>query len=111
MMQHRHRGVAEVFMHHSNTSYEAFMPWLWYLTGLENGKQELLWLATSLLVLRDLWSTKRLVVESLSDIETSNFKALLTCHFLISFKSFRNVMLLTEMVFKHLLWTNLKANF
>ena len=27
-------------------------------------------------------STKRLVVESLSDIETSNFKALLTCHFL-----------------------------
>ena len=28
-------------------------------------------------------STKRLVVESLSDIETSNFKALLTYHFLI----------------------------
>ena len=27
-------------------------------------------------------STKRLVVESLSDIETSNFKALLTYHFL-----------------------------
>ena len=28
-------------------------------------------------------STKRLVVESLSDIETSNFKALLTYHFLM----------------------------
>jgi len=28
-------------------------------------------------------SAKRLVVESLSDIETSNFKALLTYHFLI----------------------------
>ena len=32
-------------------------------------------------------STKRLVVESLSDIETSNFKALLTYHFLIPFKT------------------------
>ena len=31
---------------------------MWCLTGLENGKQvvkELVWLATSLLVLRDLW--------------------------------------------------------
>ena len=40
----------------------------------------LVWLATSLLVL-----IKRLVVESLSDIETSIFKALLTYHFLIFF--------------------------
>ena len=42
MMQHRNRGRAKVPMHHSNTSYEAFMPlrgWLWCLTGLGNGKQ------------------------------------------------------------------------
>ena len=38
---------------------------MWCLTDLENGKQELVWL------------------ESLSDIEISNFKALLTYHFLI----------------------------
>jgi len=84
MMQHRNRSGANVSMHHSNTSYEAFVPWrgwLWCLTGLENGKQELLWLATSLLVGHKSF-TKRLVVESLSDIETSNFKALLTYHFL-----------------------------
>ena len=30
------------------------------------------------------YKTKRLVVESLNDIETSNFKALLTYHFLIN---------------------------
>ena len=37
-------------------------------------------------------STKRLVVKSLSDIETSNFKALLTYHFLISLSSAINLL-------------------
>ena len=74
-MQHRNRGRAEVSMHYSNTSYEAFMPWrgwMWCLTGLENGEQVV----------------KRTGVvghKSLSDIETSIFKALLTYHFLIIF--------------------------
>ena len=49
------------------------------LTGLENGKQVVK--RTGVVGHRSL-STKRLAVESLSDIETSNFKALLTCHFL-----------------------------
>ena len=39
------------------------------------------WLRTSGHKSKSL-SAKRLVVESLSDIETSNFKALLTYHFL-----------------------------
>jgi len=82
-MQHRNRGGAEVSIHHSNTSYEAFIPWrgwLWCLTGLENGKQVV---KRASVVSRKFLSTNRLVVESLSDIETSKFKALLTYHFLI----------------------------
>jgi len=58
MMQHRNLGGSMLFM-----------PWLWCLTGLENGKQVV----------------KRTGVvghKSVSDIENSNFKALLTYHFL-----------------------------
>ena len=54
---------------------------MWCLTGLENGKQVMK--RTGVVGHKSL-STKRLVVESLSDIETSNFKALLTYHSLIS---------------------------
>ena len=83
MMQHRNQGGAEVSMHHFNTSYEAFMPWrgwLWCLIGLENGKQVVK--RTGVVGHKSL-STKRLVVESLSDIKTSIFKALLTYHFFL----------------------------
>ena len=57
---------------------------MWCLTGLENGKQVV---KRNGIVGHKSLSTKRLVVESLSDIETSNFKALLTSYFLIYFKS------------------------
>ena len=66
MMQHRNQGGAEVCMHHSNI-YKAFMPrrgWLWCLTGLENDK--LVVKRTGVVGHKSL-STKRLVVESLSD--------------------------------------------
>ena len=53
-------------MHHSNTYYEAFMPWLWCLTGLENGKKVV---KRTGVVGHKSFSTKRLVVESLSDIK------------------------------------------
>jgi len=79
MMQHRSRSGAEVSMHHSNTSYEAFMPWrgwLWCLTGIGNGNQVV---KRASMVGHKFLSTKRLVVESLSDIETSKK---LTYHFL-----------------------------
>ena len=52
---------------------------MWCLTDLENGKQVVK--RTGVVGHKSL-STKRLVVESLSDIETSNFKAFLTYHFL-----------------------------
>ena len=52
---------------------------MWCLTGLENGKQVVK--RTGVVGQKSL-STKRLVVESYSDIETSNFKVLLTYHFL-----------------------------
>ena len=53
---------------------------MWCLTGLENGKQVVK--KTGVVGHKSL-STKKLVVESLSDIETSKFKALLAYHFLI----------------------------
>jgi len=55
------------------------MPGMWCLTDLENGKQVVK--RTGVVGFKSL-STKRLVVESLSDVETSNFKAFLTYHFL-----------------------------
>ena len=58
---------------------------MWCLTGLENGKQVVK--RTGVVGHKSL-STERLVVESLSDIETSIFKALLTYHFLIIYRSF-----------------------
>ena len=54
------------------------------LIGLENDKQAAK--RTGVVGHKSL-SAKRVVVESLSDIETSIFKALLTCYFLIIFKS------------------------
>jgi len=51
---------------------------MWCLTDLEHGKQVVK--RTGMVGHKSL-STKRLVVESLSDIETSIFKALLTFHF------------------------------
>jgi len=57
---------------------------LWYLTGLENGKQVVKRTGVVGHGHKSL-STKRFVVESLSDIETFNFKALLTYHILILF--------------------------
>jgi len=48
---------------------------MWCPTDLENGKQ--------LVKRTSVIGHKRLEVESLGDIETSNFKALLTYHFLI----------------------------
>jgi len=59
---------------------------MWCRTGLENGKQVVI-KRTGVVGHKSL-STKRLVVESLSDIETSKFKALLTYHFLIAFVAF-----------------------
>ena len=56
---------------------------MWCLTGLENGKQVVK--RTGVVGHKSL-RTKRLVVESLSDIETSIFKVLLTYHFLISIR-------------------------
>ena len=50
------------------------------LSGLENGKQVVK--RTGMVGHKSL-STKRLMVESLSDMETSIFKALLTYHCLI----------------------------
>ena len=47
---------------------------MWCLTGLENGKQ--------VVKRTGVVGHKSLVVESLSDIETSKFKALLIYHFL-----------------------------
>ena len=69
-------------MHHSNNSHNAFKPsrgGLWCLTGLGNGKKVVK--RTGMVGHKSL-STKRLVVESLSDMESSNFKALLIYHFL-----------------------------
>ena len=58
---------------------------MWCLTGLENGKQVVK--RTGVVGHKSL-SAKRLVVESLSDIETFIFKALLTYHWLYSTWSF-----------------------
>ena len=51
---------------------------MWRLTGLENDKQVV---KRTVMFGPKFLSTKRFVVESLSDKETSNFKALLTYHF------------------------------
>ena len=48
-------------------------------TGLENGKQVV---KRTGVIGHKSFSTKKLVVESLSDIKTSIFKVLLTYHFL-----------------------------
>ena len=68
---------------------------MWCLTSLENGKQVVK--KTGVVGHKSL-STTRLVVDSLSDIETSIFKALLTYHFLIMHKCMLYAVLLAATI-------------